>query len=264
MFHLRDSRTAKPLPFRGGCQHRRKLGPLAGGARLLLALLLFLSAAAELAAYDAPKFSADEVFAKMLEAQEAQAFYESQVEKSEGPIGKPAASVSKGTLKAQPGAKARMEITSPSAGLIVSDGKHLWVELGEVKQVMKYDATRLIASGNFFLDLASSVRHYSKAAYKRLIVPGKGFDPAKVTALELLPKRPEAAGFERLRVWVDHERWTVLRVLLDYGGTRSDVRFSGIKVTGKDALAKDPKLAPAKGLFDYKPPKGFEVFDLDL
>jgi outer membrane lipoprotein-sorting protein len=230
----------------------------------LIKVLLGLLTAGMLGAAEKPPYTADEVFAKMLEAQEAQGYYTAQVEKAEGPVGKKPVSISKGRLQAEPGAKARMEITSPSAGLVLSDGKHLWVELADVKQVMKYDATRLIASGNFFLDLASSVRHYSHAAYKRLIVAGKGFDPAQVTALELLPKEPDKAGFERMRVWVDHERWTVLRVLLDYGGTRSDVRFSKIKILGKDALAKDPSQAPEPGLFQYSPPKGYEVFDLDL
>lgn len=211
-----------------------------------------------------PKYSANQVFDRMLEAQRRQVYLRAEVSKAEGPVGQEPTSLTKGRLHAAPGARARLEIRDPSPGLVLSDGRHLWIELAEVQQVMKYDARRLIASGNFFLDLPSSVRHYSKEAYKRLIVPGPGFDEAKVTALELLPKQPEAAGFERMQVWVDHQRWVVLRVLLDYAGTRSDVRFSRVRVTERAALDKDPRLAPAKGLFTYEPPKGFEVFDLDL
>lgn len=226
------------------------------------ASILILAAA--LPAAERPKYTAMQVFERMLAAQESQGYYRAQVTKSEGPVGKAPTAVTEGVLQAMPGAKARMDIAKPSPGLVLSDGKALWVELAEVKQVMKYDATRLIESGNFFLDLASSVRHYSHAAYKRLIVVGEGFDPAQVTALELLPKKPREAGFERMRVWVDHERWTVLRVLLDMAGNRSDVRFDKIEITGKDALKKDPKLAPPAGTFKYQPPKGYEVFDLDL
>lgn len=226
--------------------------------------LLLLAATLPLRAAQRPKYTASQVFDHMLAAQEAQAFYQADVRKSEGPVGKSPASVTTGLLQTAPGAQARMDIREPSPGLVLCDGTSLWVELGAVKQVMKYDATRLIASGNFFLDLASSVRHYSSAAYKRLIVVGPGFDPQSVTALELLPKKPEEAGFTRMRVWVDQERWTVLRVLLDMGGNRSDVSFSHIKIWDAAALKRDPSLGPTKGLFSYKPPKGFEVFDLDL
>ena len=215
-------------------------------------------------AADNPKYSAYQVFDQILAAQASQAFYRAEVEKAEGPVGKKPVNISRGLLRAAPGGLARMEIREPSPGLLLSDGKHLWIELAEVQQVMEYDQAKLKASGNFFLDLASSVRHYAKAAYKRLIEPGPGFDPGSVTALELLPKKPDQAGFERMQVWVDTSRWTVLRVLMDYGGTRSDVRFSKIKIYSPAELERDPSLGPAKGLFTYKPPKGFEVFDLDM
>lgn len=226
----------------------------------LWAALLF---AAPLGAVEQPRYTASQVFSHLLTALESQAAYQAEVVKEEGPVkGKPT-SVTQGRLRTAQGARARMEIRKPSKGLMVCDGKQLWVELPEVEQVMRYDADKLKASGNFFLDLASSVRHYAQAAYKRLIVPGEGYDEAQVTALELLPKDSAAAGFERMRVWVDHRRWTVLRVLMDLDGVRSDVRFSKIKITGKDAAEADPKLLPAPKTFEYRPPQGWEVFDLD-
>lgn len=218
-------------------------------------MILLLGAAPGARAAGDPKYSAYQVFDRMLAAQEAQAYYQAEVEKTEGPVGEKAGAVSRGTLRAAPGGLSRMEIREPSAGLLLSDGKHLWVELAEVQQVMMYDQAKLKASGNFFLDLASSVRHYAKAAYKRLIVPGEAYDPKGVTAVELLPKKPEQAGFERMQVWVDHERWTVLRVLMDYAGTRSDVRFSQIKIYSPADLKQQPQLRPAKGLFKYRPPR---------
>lgn len=212
-----------------------------------------------------PRYTAPEVFDKMLAAQEAQAWLQAAVIKQEGPInGKKAPAISRGDLQTKAGGLARMQIHTPSAGLIVADGKRLWVELTDVDQVMKYDAHKLAASGNFFLDLTSSIRHYSKASQRRLILPGEGFDASKVTALELLPLKPEQAGFERMRVWVDDQRWVVLRVLLDYGGTRSDVRFKDIHTLSKAEVLKDPSQDLDPKLFQYQAPKGFEVFDLDL
>jgi outer membrane lipoprotein-sorting protein len=216
-----------------------------------------------LGAVERPRYTATQVFEQMLKALDDQAFYQADVRKEEGPSrGKPS-SRTQGRLQTAPGSKARMEIRKPSKGLMVCDGSQLWVELPDVEQVMRYDAAKLKASGNFFLDLASSVRHYSKAAYKRLILPGAGYDKDAVTALELLPKDAATAGFERLRVWVDHRRWTVLRVLMDLDGVRSDVRFSNITIIKKGEAAKDPKLLPDPKLFVYQPPRGWELFDLD-
>jgi outer membrane lipoprotein-sorting protein len=203
-----------------------------------------------------PRYTAAEVFDEMLLAQESQASYQATVIKREGPEGKSPTAESRGVLRAAKGGKARLDISTPSPGVIVSDGKQLWVELTEVGQVMRYDASKLKESGNFFLDLPSSIRHYSQASRRRLILPGEGFDPDKVSALELLPLKPAQAGFERLQVWVEEGRWVVLRVLLDYGGTRSDVRFEGIQTGSKEPMDET--------LFHYKPPKGFELFDLDL
>jgi outer membrane lipoprotein-sorting protein len=225
-----------------------------------LALLL----AGPVAAADKPRYTAPEVFDQMLQAQETRAWWTAKVLKSEGPIkgGKPVAS--EGLLSVKPGGLARLDIQKPSPGLILSDGKSLWVELPEVSQVMRYNAAKLRESGNFFLDLPSSIRHYAKASQRRLFPPGEGFDPARDCALELLPLHPSQAGFERLRVWVDEGRWVILRVQLDYGGTRSDVAFSDIKTGEQDALSAGVEKDLDPALFHYKPPPGFEIFDLDL
>ena len=220
-------------------------------AGAVLALLM----AARLAAAVVPRFTAPEVFQEMLKAQESQGWYQATVVKREGPVGVSPTTVSRGVLRVAPGGRARLDISEPAPGGIASNGKRLWVELTEVGQVMSYDAAKLKESGNFFLDLPSSIRHYAKASQRRLIVPGPGFDAAQVSALELLPLHPDKAGFQRLQVWVDENRWVVLRVLMDYGGTRSDVRFESIQTGAKAPLDET--------LFQYKPPKGFEVFDLD-
>jgi outer membrane lipoprotein-sorting protein len=219
---------------------------------------------ARLAAATKPEFPATEVFDKVLAAQESLAWTQADIVKEERAAGDKKTVVSKGHLSSKPGGFARLELTAPSAGLIVSDGRSLWVELPEVQQVMRYSAAKLKQSGNFFLDLAPTIRHYSLSSYRRLIVPGPGFDPDKVSALELQPLKPAQAGFEKLRVWVDQEHWSIVQVRLDYGGTQSTVKFSHRQSVSKEAVAKDPSLDLDPKLFDYKAPKGFEVFDLDM
>jgi outer membrane lipoprotein-sorting protein len=234
-------------------------------------LFLFLSAAASSllvcgpapAATD-PAYSATEVFDHVLETQEAQAWSQADVVKEERAPGQKKPDISKGHLLTAPGGLARLELTKPSKGLIVSDGKTLWVELPEVEQVMRYSSAKMRQSGNFFLDLAPTIRHYSQTSYRRLMVPGPGFDSAKVSALELQPLQPSQAGFEKLQVWVDQGSWTILQVRLNYGGTESTVHFSHAKAVTKADVAKDPKQDMDPARFTYKAPKGFEIFDLDL
>ena len=228
--------------------------------KLLLALAAF---AASLPAANKPKFPATEVFDKVLAAQESLAWVQADIVKEERGNGQKA-SVSKGQLRTKPGGLARLELSEPSKGLILADGKHLWVELPEVQQVMRYSSAKLRESGNFFLDLAPTIRHYSMASYRRLVMPGPGFDPEKVSALELQPLKPRQAGFEKLRVWVEQEHWSIIQVRLDYGGSQSLVKFSKRKSASKEAVAKDPTLDLDPKLFEYKTPKGFELFDLDM
>ncbi|HTB35260.1 MAG TPA: outer-membrane lipoprotein carrier protein LolA [bacterium] len=226
--------------------------------------LLGLALAVPAFAADKPRYTAAEVFDQMLKAQEARAWWTAKVTKVEGPIQGGKSTTSEGLFSVKPGGLARLDIQKPSPGMILSDGKLLWVELPEVSQVMRYNAAKLKESGNFFLDLPSSIRHYAKASQRRLFVPGEGFDPARDCALELLPLHPSQAGFERLRVWVDEDRWVILRVQLDYGGTRSDVRFDDIKIGEQAAVAAGTVKDLDPALFRYQPPKGFEIFDLDL
>lgn len=227
------------------------------------ALALLCLCTAPLAAASKPKFPATEVFDKVLEAEEDLAWSKAEVVKEEQ-SGKKKPSLSKGTLYTKPGGLARLELTEPSPSLIVSDGKHLYMELPEVKQVMQYSSEKLRQSGNFFLDLAPTIRHYAKASYRRLVLPGPGFDPEKISALELQPLKPQQAGFELLRVWVDQKTWAIVQVRLDYGGTQNTIKFSHRKTIAKVDVAKDATLDLDPKLFTYKAPKGFEVFDLDL
>jgi outer membrane lipoprotein-sorting protein len=222
------------------------------------------------------RFLPGDVLQSLLEASDRRAWTTAQVDKIETNLGPPedAKGAAKGEAKGESpssrslmtasGSRARLEIQTPAAGLIVADGKHLWVELPQVDQVYRYDQAQMAASGNFFLDLASSIRHYAKGSVKRRFRPGDGYDETRVSAFELVPLRREPGGFERMRVWVDTRRWVVLRVQLDSGGTRSDIRFSHIQVMSWRGLRADPGQALPKGIFKYTRPKAFEVFKIDL
>ncbi len=211
-----------------------------------------------------PKFTATDVFEKVLAAQESQAWSQADIVKEERNAGQKKAAISKGLLRSRTGGLARLELTEPSPGLIVADGKHLWVELPEVQQVMRYNSEKLKESGNFFLDLAPTIRHYSQTSFRRLVLPGPGFDPDKVSALELQPLKPSQAGFEKLRVWVDQKHWSIVQVRLDYGGTQSTIKFSHLRSVSKSELAEDATRDLDPKLFEYKAPVGFETFDLDM
>jgi outer membrane lipoprotein-sorting protein len=240
---------------------------LGGGAPWALGLALALALIpAPAPAKDAPlRYTAGDVFQGMLDAQDKLNWMQADIVKTEQVIGSTKApTVTRGRLVSKHGGRARLVISDPAPGLILADGKRLWVELPQVSQVMCYDEAKLAASGNFFLDLASSIRHYAKASIKRRFQPGDDYDSARVSALEMVPTHPRQAGFESLRVWVDDKRWVVLRVEMEYGGTRSDVTFKNIQILSNRAVRADPGQALAPTLFEYTPPKGYEVFNLDL
>ncbi|MGH7443217.1 MAG: LolA family protein [bacterium] len=245
------------------------------GPRFLVALALALSLIALPTAQawshsrrEEPSYGAREIIRRLLVEQDRRYWTRTEVIKVEQNLdrhGKPRGprSTTRGLLTTS-GDKARLQIRGPAKGLIVADGKYLWVELPQVAQVYRYDQASLAASGNFFLDLASSIRHYAQVGLPRRIPPGRGYNPERVEALELLPKPGAEAGFRRLRVWVNVRRWVVLRVLLDYGGLRDDIRFPGVQAMSYPGLRADPGQALPKSLFHYRRPRGYQVFKMDL
>jgi outer membrane lipoprotein-sorting protein len=198
---------------------------------------------------------AEELYKRLLKAQDSQLSLECSVLK-DAPSKEGEAKPISGTLKVAAGGKALLEFKEPTSQKAVSNGRTLWVQMDDVKQVMKYDAAQMRRSGNFFLDLSSSIKYYAKASTKKLIPVGKDFDPKSTAALELLPKDPKAAGFDSMQVWVDTKQWVVLQVCLRLDGADNRVRFLDIQV------AREQKKALADHWFIYKPPKGYQVFDL--
>jgi outer membrane lipoprotein-sorting protein len=221
-----------------------------------MAILLFSASA--LHAQSA--LSASEIYQKLLQAQEQQAFLSCDIVREEIQAQGAAQRVT-GTLEVASGGRAMLLMTVPSRQLALSDGHTLWVEMSDVKQVMKYNADQLKQSGNFFLDLTSSIRHYAKLSLKRLIVPGPGFDDTKVFALEIMPLDAASAGFQSMKVWVDKDAWLVRQVELKLGGVDTRVQFENIHVVTKEQEENGAQTADPK-LFKYQVPKGYEVYDL--
>jgi outer membrane lipoprotein-sorting protein len=198
--------------------------------------------------------------ASLLKAQASRAALSCEVSREEIQEGG-APRRSQGSLKIKPGGRARFEITSPSAQMLVSDGSTLWMALPEARQVFRQETRSLRTSGQFFLDLTSSIRYYSKNSQARLRSAGPGFDPHSCVALELLPKDPTLSGFDKAVVWVDLNRWVVLQGELTSSGTLVRVKFNHIHAYSLAQVKADPSKRLPDKLFHYQPPKGWEVFD---
>ena len=213
----------------------------------------------------ADKFTARQVFDRMLKAQDEQQIIRCDMIKEDRMDGTDlaqSATVTKGRLLMKKGGKAVLEITDPVSQKVVSDGKTLWMELPDAAQVMKYDVTMMRETCNFFLDLPASIRYYAKKSLKRLIAPGEAYRDKPVSALELDPDDPEKAGFTKMQVWVDHQKWVIVKILLHTQGMQISVAFENSEVVRTAQIKKNPKLNVSNSQFNYKVPEGFQVFDL--
>lgn len=206
------------------------------------------------------KVSAQQVMAHLLKAQASLAAFSCDVSREEIQDGA-APRLSQGTLKVKPGGRARFEIAKPSPQLLVSDGSTLWMALPEARQVFRQETRSLRTSGQFFLDLTSSIRYYSKNSQARLRSAGPGFDPRSTAALELTPKDPASSGFDKVVVWVDLKRWLILQGELSGSGSLVRVKFSAIRAYSLAQVKANPARRLPDKLFHYQPPKGWEVFD---
>jgi outer membrane lipoprotein-sorting protein len=241
-------------------------GPAAAG---LTATALGVSPAAEAllsptakAAARLPVLSARNIIDRLLKQQARLAAFSCTLVREEYRDSEPNAAprVVTGTLKAKPGGRSRYEVGGPPPQQLINDGRSVWMVLPEAKQVFKQDAQALAASGQFFLDLASSIRYYAKTSLARRVPAGGGFGP-EVAAIELSPRDSASAGFDRVVVWVDQRRWQPRQAVLYGGGITVRVRFENLKSATLDDVIKDPRRRLPDSIFRYQPPKGWEVFD---
>ncbi len=237
----------------------------AGGKAWALALAALLGwSAAGLRARERslPRYSARQILAQMLKAQARQAVFSCDMEKSEysDDSDTPDRRFT-GTLRVKRGGKARYEVAEPSPQLLICDGRTLYMVLPQAKQVMEQGEAQMKTSGQFFLDLASSIRYYSKAGLARLVPVGPEFKGRDVEALQLTPRDPDSAGFDRAVFWVDLRRWVVLKAELLSGASRIEVRFTDIRAYTMEEVKKDPRKDLPDALFRYHVPDGYEVFN---
>jgi outer membrane lipoprotein-sorting protein len=68
-----------------------------------------------------------------------------------------------------------------------------------------------------------------------------------------------------MKVWLDKERWVVLKAVLDAKVSQVSVHFSKIETFGAKGI-KDVEFTKKmeKRFFRYSPPEEFEVVDLDF
>ena len=230
-----------------------------------LLLLLFFLLNPALQAKDAPLYTARQVFNKMIKAQDSQRIMKCDLvkeDKMDSMDSMVQSSVTKGKLIMRRGGYALLNITEPARQQVVSDGKTLWMVMPEVQQVMKYDVAMIRQTGNFFLDIPASIRYYAKNSLKRLIPAGDEYTGKPVSALELDPDDPQTAGFTKMNVWVDHEKWEIRKILLHTQGLQMIVRFENLKTWSEQQVKRDPELDVSKKVFQYKVPDDFQVFDL--
>jgi outer membrane lipoprotein-sorting protein len=217
---------------------------------------------------EVPRYTAQEVYDKMVDSEERREALIAEItrtEKRKVGEGEAKANTIKGHLVVRKGGYARLDITQPAPQRLVTNGKVLYMELSEMEQVYKLSTSKMKESGNFFLDLGGTIRYYAENSMKRLIPPGGKFDTAQVMAIELVPKDAETSGFDAMRVWVDTGRWVILRAVLESKTADVGVSFDKIQTFGvKAAKEMAYELKLDKRFFRYSPPDEFEVFDLDL
>jgi len=252
---------AGPTPVSASALADQALSPSAGSGQAGMAQALTATAVVE-----PPmrfKFSAEEVVERLLKTQAKVAAFSCTVirEDFQELSDRSAPRRVTGTLKARPGGLARFEIKEPSAQLLISDGKTLWMVLPEAKQVFRQETRTLRTSGQFFLDLTTSIRYYARNSKPRLRASGEGFNPRNTVALELSPKDQASSGFDKVVVWVDLKNWLVLQSELTGSGLLVRARFKDIKAYTKEQLKADASLRLPDKLFHYQAPKGWEVFD---
>lgn len=148
---------------------------------------------------------------------------------------------STGTVALNKPRQFRWEVTAPYPQLIVADGDHVWIHDPDLEQV----TVRKQAHEEQGSPLAVLV---DPTELERQFKVSEGGESAGLAWLELLPRQPEEAAFERARLGFDGQGLVVME-MHDGLGQRTEVRFGRWR--------RDPGFAP--GTFAFTPPAGTEV-----
>lgn len=158
----------------------------------------------------------------------------------------PAGDVSTGRVAlAKPG-KMRWSYETPEASLVVSDGSTLWIHDVAAREAQKLTVGEQFMSGAAFQFLLGDGRIADS-----FVVRAEGCGAARVR-LTLTPKTD--ASYEHLELDVDASSGEAhATAVVDLFGNRTEVSFSEIRYDR----------APAASVFQFAPPPGVRVLELD-
>ena len=148
---------------------------------------------------------------------------------------------STGTVKLQAPRQFRWEYLEPFPNLIVADGDHIWIYDPDLEQV----TVRQQSLEEQNSPLAALI---DPGELDRQFVAREEADADGLQWLELTPKKPEDAPFERARLGLDATGLAKM-VMFDGLGQRTVMTFTGWQ--------RDP--AFAKGTFAFVPPAGVDI-----
>lgn len=157
---------------------------------------------------------------------------------------------SAGTLcQAKPNLLA-MRFSEPAGDVIVADGEHFWVYYpsSDSVQVIQFEMGAHPGGIDFHEEFLGSPGERYDVAY----VGDEPVDGVTTSVINLVPRQP--ASFEEATVWIDRERWLIVRVRIGMDSesvrtvTLSDVRLNP---------AEDPDR------FTFTPPPGTQVIRRD-
>lgn len=150
----------------------------------------------------------------------------------------------RGTLYLTRDNKYRVELPNQ---LVVTDGKTVWTFSKDLNQVM---IDRLSADAGNPLP-GELLLKYSRD-YRATILREETVDGTRTYVIELLPKK-EGEFVKKARVWVDRERWVVVRLL------QEDLN-GNVTVYNVLKLVENPKLGDE--LFTFEIREGIQVVDM--
>ncbi|MDA8164730.1 MAG: outer membrane lipoprotein carrier protein LolA [Desulfobacteraceae bacterium] len=152
-----------------------------------------------------------------------------------------------GTLIISKPGRMRWDYQEPAPQVLVSDGKTVTMYFKQSNQMTVTSAEEYLQSDvtySFFTGKGNILRDFEVMAAP----PDVPTEPGTY-AIELVPRKPHPQ-VEKLRLWVDRDRFLITRLqVIDQFGSVTDLRFSDIK-TGVAAPA---------GLFTFTPPPGTEI-----
>src|SRR5690606_10229289 len=146
-----------------------------------------------------------------------------------------------GTVALRKPRQFRWEVLQPYPQLIVADGDHVWIHDPDLEQVTVRKQS-LEEQGSPLAVLVDPTE------LERQFTVSEAGEAAGLAWLELLPRQPEDAPFERARLGFNGRGLAVME-MFDGLGQRTEVRFGDWQ--------RDPVFAP--GSFAFTPPEGTEV-----